>query len=151
MHLGITSQRCKHDTCSFQLFFLPDLIKASIPVRSSVTVIKHGPNQSKKGKEFIWLIGDSLSPRGAEAGTQGRNLEVGTMEGCCLLAFLPCLAQLSFIYSPGHLPRSGTICSGVMTVKREHPADTPKGQPEGALPGSCSLFSSIYLYQVDKI
>jgi hypothetical protein len=40
-------------------------------------------------------------------GTQGRNLQAGAeaeaMEGCCLLACSPWLAQGIFIYSPGLL------------------------------------------------
>lgn len=53
----------------------------------------------------IYFISELREKRAVRVGAQGRNLEAGiwtgSMKGYCFQAFLPWLAQLPFLFSPG--------------------------------------------------
>jgi hypothetical protein len=88
-------------------------------VRVTIGVMRHH-DQEQVGKERVYLVYTS-TPQFIIKGCRKRNLKQGSMleagadaedmEGCCLLACSPWLAQPAFLQNPGPPAQDGIIYS----------------------------------------
>lgn len=72
---------------------------ANSPDLLFVAVMKHS-NQKQRGEEVVSFNPLTLSTTAHHGGSQGRNLEAGTVEKHCLLDDSLAYSYLSFLYGP---------------------------------------------------